>query len=119
MKHVFASAAEAELGALFHNRKDAEPISQTLIDLGHPQPPTLVITDNVCAKRIVNDTMKQRRSKAIDMRFYWIWYRIKQGHFAVRWLPGIGNLADYFTKYHPYAHHRRVRSKYLLDTNAP
>ena len=53
------------------------------------------------------------------MKLYWIRDRIKQGHFTVRWLPGIGNHADYFTKHHPHAHHRRARSNYFLDPNAP
>ena len=38
LKHVAASAAEAETGGLFHNCKIALPIRQMLTDLGHPQP---------------------------------------------------------------------------------
>ena len=115
MKNVLSSAAEAELGALFHNAKDAEPLRATLHDLGHPQPPTPITTDNKCAWGIANNEVKQRRSKAIDMRYYWIRDRINQGHFHVIWRPGTENKADYFTKHHPHAHHRRVRHTYLLD----
>ena len=38
LRFVVASAAEAELGALFHNCQDGIFFSQTLTDLGHPQP---------------------------------------------------------------------------------
>ena len=54
------------------------------------------------------------------MQFYCIWDRIKQGHFTVCWHPDIGNLSNYFTNHHMYAHHyRHIRSNYLLDTPSP
>lgn len=76
---VLSSAAEAELGALFHNAKDGCMLRNTLIDMGHPQPATPIQADNACAVGLANDTVKQKRSKAIDMRFYWVKDRVKQG----------------------------------------
>jgi hypothetical protein len=114
LKVVVASATEAELGALFFNLKDAVPLRNTLAEMGHPQPPTPVQTDNACAAGILNSTVKQRRSKAIDMRFYWVRDRIRQQQFKVYWVKGSENLADYFTKNHAPAHHKRMRSTYLL-----
>ena len=73
-----ASAAEAEVGALFVNGQDAIPLRNTLIELGHPQPPTPIQTDNSTAAGFANDTIKQKRSKAMDMRFYWIKDRVEQ-----------------------------------------
>jgi hypothetical protein len=74
---VVSSAAEAELGALFHNAKEGVHLRTILCDLGHPQPgPTPLQTDNACAAGIANDSIKQRRSKAMDMRFYWIRDRV-------------------------------------------
>jgi hypothetical protein len=113
MKVVLASAAEAELGALFHNSKDAAWIRTILLTMGHPQPATPIQTDNACASGILNQTVKQRRSKAIDMRFYWIRDRIQQKHFNVYWRKGSDNLADYFTKHHSVSHHKQIRNKYL------
>ena len=72
MKKVLSSAAEAEFGALFHNTKEATPLRTTLAELGHPQPPTPVLVDNSTAVGLANDTVTQRRSRAIDMRFYWV-----------------------------------------------
>ena len=106
MKAVLASAAEAELGALFFNAKDGASLRTILADMGHPQPATPIQTDNACAAGIVNSTMKQRRSKAIDMRFYWVRDRVQQGEFLVYWRRGVENDADYFTKHHSPSHHR-------------
>ena len=113
MKNVLASAAEAELAALFFNAQDACTIQQTLTDLGHKQPPTPLQTDNNCANGIINGTVKQKRSKAIDMRFYWLCDRVDQRQFSVKWAPGITNLGDYFTKHHPAKHHQSSRHTYL------
>jgi hypothetical protein len=113
LPNVMASAAEAEVGGLFVNGQTACPLRTTLEELGHPQPPTIIVTDNACAQGIANETVKQKRSKAIDMRFYWIRDRVKQNQFEIVWQKGSENLADYFTKHHPAAHHQRVRSRYL------
>eukprot|EP00957_Ditylum_brightwellii_P074842 5687919-Ditylum_brightwellii.AAC.1 len=67
----------------------------------HSQPATIVIADNSTADRIVNGHVKQRRTRAMDMRFYWIKGRIKQGHYLVMWQLGDKNLADYSTKHFP------------------
>ena len=70
--HVIASATEAELGALFRNGQTTTPLRTTLEDLGQQQPPTPIETDNYTAFGIVNSTFKQRTSKTIDMRLYWV-----------------------------------------------
>jgi hypothetical protein len=119
MREVVSSAAEAELGGLFYNGKEACPIRITLEELGYPQPPTVIVTDNSTATGIAHDTVKQRRSKAIDMRFYWTRDRVRQGQFHVIWQKGKLNKADYFTKHHPASHHQQIRSVYLHDDNAP
>jgi hypothetical protein len=85
MKVVCSSDAEAEIGALFYNAKEAAWLRTTLEDMGHPQPPTTIHTDNTCAAGIANGTVKQRRSKAIDMRSYWVRDRVSQGQFIVHW----------------------------------
>jgi hypothetical protein len=70
MREVLSSAAETELGGLFYNGKEAVPERITLEELGHQQPPTPMVTDNSTASGIANDCVKQKRSKAMDMRFY-------------------------------------------------
>ena len=115
IKNVMSSAAEAEVAALFMNAQEALPIRQCLIDLGHPQPPTPLKTDNSTAKGILTGEMKQKHTKAMDMRFYWLCNRVAQGQFEIYWEPGKNNLADYPTKHHSPAHHKRVRPIYLYD----
>jgi hypothetical protein len=88
--------------------------------MGHPQPATAPIaTDNSTATGIANDTVKQKRSKAIDMRFYWIRDRVRQGQFQVYWGKGSRNRADYFTKHHLTSHHKAIRSTYLYSPDNP
>jgi Reverse transcriptase (RNA-dependent DNA polymerase) len=112
---VHSSAAEAEYAACFLNAKEAEEFRNTLADLGYPQKATVIAVDNSCAVGLANDTVKQRRSKAIDMRYHWVRDRVKQGHFIVQWESGKSNLADYFTKIHPPKFHRERRSLYVRD----
>ncbi len=50
LRHVVASAAEAEVGALFHNCQTTIPLRNCLITMGHPQPPTPTKTDNTTAE---------------------------------------------------------------------
>jgi hypothetical protein len=113
MKSVLSSASEAEIGALFDNTKRATILRTTLEEMGHPQPATPVQTDNSTACGIANDNIKQQRSRAIDMRFYWVRDRVNQGQFHIYWGPGKLNLADYYSKHHPPAHHQQMRGIYL------
>ena len=113
LHEVVSSAAEAELAGLFHNAKEACPLRICLEELGHPQPATPIVTDNSTAVGIANDTIKQKRSKAIDMRFYWVRDRVQQNQFSILWRKGELNKADYFTKHHAAKHHIEMRSTYL------
>ena len=70
LKFSMASAAEAELGDLFINYKESEVIRNMLEEIGHPQQLKPIRTDNSTASGIINETIKQRRSKAMDMRLY-------------------------------------------------
>ena len=119
MKMVLSSAAEAEFGALFHNTKEATPLCTTLVELGHPQPPTPVLVNNSTAVSLANDTVTQRCSHAIDMRFYWICDHVNQNQFHVYWAPAHLNLAGYFTKHHTPSHHLRMCKYFVYTTASP
>ena len=88
------SAAEADIGATFLNAKEALLIRTTLEELGDPQPPTPMQVDNTTSVGFANNTTKQKRSKAIDMHFYWIRDCTRQGQFKIYWSPGSTNLGD-------------------------
>ena len=119
MSNVMSSVAEAECGSLFNTCKDGVPIRITLNEMGHIQPPTPTQVDNSTTDGFANNRLKQRRSKSMDMRFYWVQDRVKQGHFNVHWRRGSDNLADYFSKHHSPSHHRLMRSRYYLDHHKP
>ena len=55
---VVASAAEAELDALFFNCKEGLIFCLTLEELGHPQPKTPIHCNNTTAVNIANNTIK-------------------------------------------------------------
>ena len=67
LKMVTVSAAETETAGCFTNGQEACPIRVALEEMGWLQPATPITTDNSCAEGIINDTVKQKRSKAIDM----------------------------------------------------
>jgi hypothetical protein len=70
IKNVVASAAESEAGACFHNAQSDAPLRVTLTEMGDTQPPTPLRNDNSTAFGILNETIKQKRSKAMDMRYH-------------------------------------------------
>ena len=84
---VVSSATEGELAALCYNAQQACAFRLTLEDLGWPQPATTIEVDNKCAIGIANEINKEKRSKAMDRRFFWIRDRIKQGQFLIHWAP--------------------------------
>lgn len=113
MKNVLSSATEAEIGAIFLNCQQAEIVRTTLEEMGHQQDTTPIVTDNATANNIINGTAKQKRTKAMDMRYNWVLDRQTRKHFRVIWKPGKENLADYYTKHHSTVHHKRMRATYV------
>jgi hypothetical protein len=112
---VMSSAQETETGAGFLNGQDLVPMRTTLEELGHSQGPTPIQFDNKVATGIMNDDIQQKRSKSMDMRFYWLRDRQRQRQFHIHWKKGLDNKADYVTKHHPVKHHQKMRSIYVLN----
>jgi hypothetical protein len=90
----------------------------TLTELGHTQPPTHIITDNSTAYDIMNKTIKQKRSKAMDMQYHWLADRVRQKQFDVFLRPGGENIADYHTKHHSAQHHKDIRHLISHEANS-
>lgn len=105
IKYVMASAAEAELAALYLTAREMIPIRNALTEMGWPQPKSPIQIDNSTAAGFVNDTIVQRRIKMLWMRLHWLRCRAAQGQFRFYWDKGSTNLADYHTKHHPPAYH--------------
>jgi hypothetical protein len=113
IKSVMSSVAEAELGALYINAKEAVYIRQILIKMGHPQPKTPIQTGNLMGEGVITNKIQPKGTKAMDMRFHWLQDCEAQGQFRIYWRPGNDNLADYFTKHHSPAHHISVGTQFL------
>ena len=112
-----SSAAEAELGALFINAREAVHIRNILTEMGHPQPPTPIQTDNSTANGGVNNKVQPKRTKPMDMRFHWLRCRMAQKQFRFHWRPSTSNLADYCTKHHSGVHHKKIRREILTPVH--
>ena len=110
IKFVMASAAEAELGALYITARDMIPLRNALEEMGWKQPKSPIQTDNSTAAGFIHDTIVQRRIKMIWMRLHWLRCREAQGQFRFYWDKGSSNLADYHTKHHPPAYHQAHRA---------
>jgi hypothetical protein len=119
LKHVVSYVAEAEFGGIFVNAKEGTVTRTTLSEMGHNQDATDLKTDNTTADGIIYSIFQQKRSKAMDMRFYWVKDRVEHKQFNIGWAPGDTDLGDYFTKHHSTAHHKRMRPYYLHDKHSP
>ena len=114
IRNVVGSVAEAETGGLYFNAQRAIPIRIALEEMGHPQPPTPIKTDNASALGYIYNNIRQKRSKSFDMKFHWLRDREHQKQFRYYWDKGSNNNADYFTKNHPPAVHREKRKIYFV-----
>ena len=79
----------------------------------HKQLATPVQVDNSIAEGIINKWVQPKRTKAMDMRFHRLQDRSTQKQFRFYRRPGPTNYADYWTKHHPVAHHRNMRTVFL------
>jgi hypothetical protein len=119
LKFVAASAAEAKLGALFLNAKEAKILRITLEELGHSQPPTPIHIDNSTTVGIVNNTIKRQKSRSMEMRYFWLLDGKIQRLFDFQYHPGLENMADYPSKHHSGPHHQQVRPFYVHTEKSP
>ncbi len=119
LKLVAASAAEAELGALFLNAQEAEVLWLILTELGHPEPPTPIHIDNTTTVGIVNNRIKQQRSQAMEMRYFWLLDGETQQYFKFYYQPGHEKLGDYPSKHHTANIHQHIRPYYVHMNNSP
>ena len=119
LKLVAASAAEAELGALFLNAKEAKVMRLILEEMGHPQPPTPIHIDNSTTVGIVNNTIKRQKSRSMEMRYFWLLDGSNNKIFDFQYHPGLENLADYTSKHHPRHFHQHVRPCYVHTPQSP
>ena len=83
MSNEMSSAAKSEIGAGYINGQEAVPIRTLLLGLVHSQLAIPIQVNNFTADGFDNNTIKQKRSIAIDICFYWIRNRTIQGQFLI------------------------------------
>jgi hypothetical protein len=118
IKNVVPSAAKSEVGACFQNAQTAAPLRVTFIELGQKQPATPLRANNSTVYGILNETIKQKRSKSMDMKYYWLQDRVRQKQFDVYWRPGKDNLGDYHTKHHSAQHLKDIGPIIIHQANS-
>ena len=114
LNNIPASAMVAELGALFFKCHQGATMIIALEEMVHQQPTTPLVTNSTTSDGFVNDNTQQRKSRAIDMRFYWVRNRFRQGHYLVYWAIRKDNLVDCFTKHHLIKNQCSITSIYLV-----
>ena len=80
-------------------------IQQTLYEMGLPQPPSPLQTDNSTAEGVFNNTIVPRKIESIYLWFHWLRCQEAQGQFRYYWEPVLINWGDYSTKHHPPDYH--------------
>jgi hypothetical protein len=86
--------------------------------MSHIQPKTPVHCNNATAVGIANSTVKQQRTRSMEMIFFWISDKCAQEMYSLHWHPGQENLADYQSKNHTGTHHTAVCPCFLHEANS-
>ena len=110
-----ASAAEAEMAALFITAKKMIPLRHKIIEMGWPQPQTPIQKCNSTAVGFTNKTIFNKATKSSDKKLWWLRDKESQEQFRYYWEPGSENEGDYSTKHHPPIYHEANRAnRYLV-----
>eukprot|EP00957_Ditylum_brightwellii_P035614 2699584-Ditylum_brightwellii.AAC.1 len=83
--------------------------------MGHPQPPTPLITNNNTAHGLTTGSMIQKISKAVDMRFHWLKCQEAKKQFNIKWKRRETNRADYHSKHHHPSLHQQQQAQYVVN----
>lgn len=108
---VAASAAKAELGALFVNAKEGKIICLILKELEHPNHShkyTVIIPQPLVLQTILS------RNNYYNPWKWDIADQVAQKQVAVPWHPGQENLSNCVTKHHSVAHHSSYESNHTI-----
>ena len=118
-KLVAKSSTEAELIAIADMSSYVIWTRDFLIAQGHRVRSTTIYEDNMSTITMLKKGKgKNKGSKHINIRYYFIKDRIESGELDIRYLPTLEMLADLLTKPLQGSHFRRLRDK-LLNMEIP
>jgi hypothetical protein len=112
-RDVVASIAEGEYCSQFLTGQTAYWHRIINERMGYPQPPTILYGDNTTAIGIASDSIKVKKSKAMDKNLHWIKDRTRLGDFLPMYIPTELNSADYQTKNLAVKEHNRQVKNYV------
>ena len=69
---MMASAAEAEMAALYITSKNMIPLCNTLIEMGYQQPQLPIQIDNSTVVVFTNKKIVNKDTKSADMKLWWL-----------------------------------------------
>jgi hypothetical protein len=75
--------------------------------------------DNTTTIGIVSNTIKWQRSRAMEMRYFWLLDGKMQKYFKFFYQPGKENLEDYPSKHHTADIHQHVHPYYVHTDKSP
>ena len=78
LNNISASASECEIESAFENGQATTAMRLTLIEIYHPQPPALMKVNNTITIIFINGSLKEKCTKSVDVKFYWLKYRQEQ-----------------------------------------
>ncbi|KAJ3540522.1 hypothetical protein NM688_g6215 [Phlebia brevispora] len=108
-KTVAHSVMESEYMALSDCSRQVVWIWQLLNELGLPLKPTPISVDNQSAIFTATNSIMERRSKHIDIRYHYICEVIERNEVEVLHIAGEENPADMFTKNLGHVKHHKFR----------
>ena len=108
-----SSAAEAELGTLYINCREAIPACHELPAMEHLKLPTMMQTDNTTVLEVINNTIALHRTKSMETYFHWLCCRERQLKFRHYWRLGSTNKGDYAIKHRTEICYMMMHSQFL------
>ena len=85
IRNVMTSAADAEIGALFVNTRQAIAVCGLLEEMGHKQPATPTQTYNTTALSFVTKNLNPKPTKSTDMNYWYLRENKDQEQFCYYW----------------------------------
>lgn len=94
---VALSSTEAEFISASETIRSVIWVQQLLAEVGYDEKPTLFI-DNLAALNIIKNPTSHRRTKHIDVKYFFIRNHVEKGRVSVEYVPTEDQEADILTK---------------------
>ncbi|CAK1579062.1 unnamed protein product [Parnassius mnemosyne] len=97
-KTIALSTTEAEFVAACEAAKEMIWLRQLMLDLGENCKCVTMFIDNQSAIKLINNPVYHKRTKHIDVKYYFIREKVELGMIKINYVPSKDQLADILTK---------------------